>query len=358
LSFDPAGRFSTTAELVTALRGYCDAATRSVVVDQPLTQLPPPTQPSANRQRRAVLAAGLGLLGAGIGFAAYYSTRRPPVELLYQQAIDEYNDKKYENAVATFTKCLELKPGWPDALFGRGQSFRKLEKWHEARTDYTALKGANPAWAYALAGYCDIRLKDDGAARADLLAAYQYGQHDIAFLFNLARTQSNMQLHQEAEKIYAEILAVEPQNLDALRNRALAGVMIVVNQRTKIPSLECLADAEEYNRLAGDSFEGPFYAAVVFGEAARKDARFRAKAIDFLTLAFERGLPLEALANFSLQLKPLLPLVDTRLTGSAAHDPKYRAVVRPLHEYLDTPDWNQFLKGSQNRESALAQNRG
>ncbi|HEY2413918.1 MAG TPA: protein kinase [Pirellulaceae bacterium] len=356
LSFDPAERFATATELVTALHNYIA-----------LTSPPRPLSPSPllalgtprpAKSRRAVLAAAVGLLGAGlVGFAAYHSTRRTPLELLYQQAIDEYNDKKYENAAATFTKCLEQKPGWTDSLFGRGQSFRKLEKWREARTDYMALKEANPAWAYALAGYCDIRLKDNATAYRDCMQAHEMGQREIPFLFNLARAQWNRQRYREAQQVYSEILSIDPHNLDAIQNRALAGVFAVVNQKTMIPSPECLADADEYNRLAGDTFEGPFYAAVVFGEAARKDSRFRKKAIDLLALALQSGLPIEATAPFPVQLKPLLSFVDASVTANAVHDLKYRANIRPLQEYSNTPDWNLFVQGSKSPHTSLARRR-
>jgi serine/threonine protein kinase len=352
LSFDPAGRFADAEELATALRDYLGSITQPATVVQPL-----PSQSAPRRERRAVLAAGIGLLGIGLGFAAYYTTRRAPLELIYQQAIDEYNDGKYENAVATFTKCLEQKPGWPDALFGRGQSFRKLQKWHEARTDYTALKATNPAWAYALAGYCDIRLKDDAAALSDLSTAHANGQQDVAFLFNLARTQSFRQRYRESERTYSEILSIEPTNLVAIRNRAVVGLLSVANQKDRMPSPECLWDAEQYNRQAPETFEGALVAAAVFGEAARKDANYQARALNFLTDAIKKGLPLEAVSTYSPQLKPLLSLVDSGVIANAVRNSTYRVNFYPVQEHSESPNWERFLNAAPNRGSALVRSR-
>src|SRR5262249_7539110 len=149
-------------------------------------------------------------------------------------------------------------------------------------------------------------------------------QRDISFLFNLAKTQTFLQRHVEAAETYGVILEIEPQNVIATRNRAIARMYIVINQKTKVPSDECFADAATYCGLAGENFEGPLVAAIVFGEAARKDKRYEAKAVEYLTEAIKKGFPLEAVSALSAQLKPLLTHVDAKVVAAGTHDAKYR----------------------------------
>jgi len=239
-------------------------------------------------------------------------------------------------------------------LFGRAQALRKLEKWREARTDYTALVQVNAAWAYALAGLCDMQLNDYQAALSDSTNAHTNGQRDTSFLFNLARTQTRLQRHSEAARTYTEILSIEPGNPLATRNRAIAGMFVVINQKNKLPSDDCLADAEAYCRLADSSFEGPMVAAIVFGEAARKDKRYEAKAVEYLTEAIKKGFPLEAVSAHPAQLKPLLARVGSEVIAAGVHDSKYRVnFLIPVQEYSDVANWNRFLQAGKFRRSVI-----
>jgi serine/threonine protein kinase len=363
LSVDPAERFATAAELAAALRDYIVAATPVVVSDQAAVQVLPVAQPSVNRNRRAVLAAatglaGLGLVGTGLGLMTYFNTRQVPLNALYQQALEEYEAGKYNEAVATFTRCLERKSGWHDALFGRAQALRKVGKWREARTDYTALRDANPAWAFSFAGYCDLLLNDYQAAETDLTNAYDLGQRDISFLFNLAKNQTLLQRHSKVVQIYGDILEIEPQNLIAMRNRAFAGLMVVINQKKLLPSDECFADAAAYCNLAGESYEGPLVASMVFGEAARKDKRYEAKAVEYFTDAIKKGFPVEGVAALPAQLKPLLSRMEASIIEAATHDAKYRLnFAVPVQEYSNTASWERFLQTGKVRPAAVVRGR-
>ena len=344
LSFEPAERFATADELVAALRHNLNRRTT-----KPLTESPPitaPPLPASGRGRRAVLAAAVGVIGGALGFAAYHSTRGTPLERIYQKAIDEYNAGNYENAVAAFTQCLEQKPGWPDALFGRGQSFLKLEKWHEARTDFTALRATNPMWANTLAAYCNVRSGDDSFAHVDFISAYNMGQRNVLFLLNYARVLTRLQRLANAERVYSEVLSLEPNNRVALSNRALLGVARVRNDKTARPSAQTLEDAAHYYELERDTPKGAFCAAIVFGEAARKDSTYRQRAVDYLTEALGKGMPLETASQYQIQMKPLVALVEDSVLKNAKHDPSSRVSFTPVQDYSDTPSWQLFLEKS------------
>ena len=124
------------------------------------------------QSRRAVVAAiaasvGLGAIGGGLW--AYIAKGPASAELLYQQALEEYDRGQYDKAVVTFSKCLERRSGWPDVALRPRPGQRKLSKWTEARSDFIALKDANAAWSYALAGYCNMRAEDEVAASIDFM---------------------------------------------------------------------------------------------------------------------------------------------------------------------------------------------
>jgi len=164
-----------------------------------------------------------------------------------------------------------------------------------------------------------------------------------------------MQRPSDAARTYSEILSIEPHNVMATRNRAIAGLFVVINQKNKLPSDECLADAEAYCRLAGESFEGPLVAAIVLGEAARKDKRYEGKAVEYLTEAIKKGFPLEGVSGLPTQLKPLLTRVSASIVASGAHDTTYRMnFTLPVQEYSDSGSWQRFLQAGKIRPAAMA----
>jgi serine/threonine protein kinase len=343
LEFDPAGRFVSAAEVAEALRVFLDRAAR----------------PRRMRKvrRRAVLAAAVMLLVIGGGAWAYVGSRPDTVEQLYQRGLADYERGKYEEAVSTFTQCLERRSGWPDALFGRGQALLRLAKWNEARTDFIALKEADPAWAYAFAGYCSMRANDSKAAFDEFVAAHQEGLRHIPFLMICGRVQTGRQFHLEAAKRYTEVLEREPGNTEAIRNRAMALFMAVVNEKQKIPSQQALDDVESLRRLMPASFEGALCGAIVYGEAARKEPAYEEKAIACLTEALQKGMPLEAVEPYKLQARRLLPFVDAEVLMAARREAGYRVDFRPTQRLPDAVEWKAFQRAFVRERELLVRNK-
>lgn len=355
LAFDPAERFANADELATALRNYLDSSKPAPVVQKSLAPQAMSTKRFAALAALVALAT-LVLVAFGFRFSGSQTTRIAPPELLYQQGLDEYHAGQYATAIDTFTLCLERKPGWSEARFARAQTLRKLEKWYEAREDYISLRKFDPAWANTLAGYCSMMRKDDLTARGSFIAAYRYGQRDLAFLFNFARVRIRLQSAEEALESYADVLAQEPENRVAIFNRCLLGVGLVRNDKKKIPSPECMVEAESFCRLASDTFDAPFCAAVVFGEAARKDPAYRHKAVGYLTEAIEKGLPLDIIeaSVYQTQLQPLLGYLDKTVIAQGINDPNYRVSVGPTRDFPPTPDWEEFRNPDKRRASRVA----
>jgi eukaryotic-like serine/threonine-protein kinase len=334
LQFDPAGRYASAEEVASDLRAIVERA-----------ELP---SKRARQSRRAVVAAiaasvGLGAIGGGLW--AYIAKGPASAELLYQQALEEYDRGQYDKAVATFSKCLERRSGWPDALFGRGQAQRKLSKWTEARSDFIALKDANAAWSYALAGFCNMRAEDEVAASIDFMDARNAGLQDAGSLLNYARVLTNRQRYRDAINVYTELLSRDAANVLARRNRALTYVACVQNDKIGTLGDQALVDAREYCRRAPDSIEAACCAAIVYGEAARKDKTFEPAAVAHLKDALKKGMPLDVVNSYSLQLRRLVEKLDDETRTSARRDASFRIHFAPAQEPLETANWKAFLNG-------------
>jgi len=307
-------------------------------------------------RRRVLAAAVVAVLVVGGGAWAYVGSRPMTIEQLYQRGLAEYSQGKYAEAVSTFTQCLERRSGWTEALFGRGQALLKLEKWTDARADFMALKDVDAAWANAFAGYCSLRTKDHSAAFGNFFDAHRRGLRDPAFLMNYARVEMVRQRHLQATQLYSEVINVEPTNAEAIRSRAMASFMGVVNDGTKIPSEQAFEDVEAYCRLVPSSFEPYLLGAIVSGEAARKDASYQQKAVFYLTDALQKGMPIEVADQYKFQIKRHMPFVDGEVLMKARRDSSYH--FRPGLEQ-DLPavaDWSAFRAQRGSRRSLLVKN--
>lgn len=328
LSVEPAERYATAAELATALRSYL--AKYGVAARR-------------TRQRRWIVALGAVAIVSGAGgVVSYYATRPPQVEVLYKQALAEYAEEEYEKAAETFTKCMQLRPGWPNAIFGRAQSLRQLERWDEARTDYMALEPWDRAWAFALAGYCNMRLRHFRPAAEDFQQAYAYGLRDIGFLLNYANSLVLRQAPAQAIPIYSEVLQIDGNNKAAIRNRGTAYSDAVVSTNS-LPNEQAFDDAKKYCELEPTSFEAPMCAANIFGEAARKDSRYKVEAANYLQEALAKGMPIQWVSGPILG--PLLPEVDEDIRARArSKKPKEHIDPRPPNDPPATAEWKKFEK--------------
>jgi tetratricopeptide (TPR) repeat protein len=337
LAVEARDRYGSAAKLAADLRAYLAAG--------------PTLGRFVKRHRRAVLLAAVGMLGSGMGLAGYIGNRPSHIDLLYQQGLDQYNQGKYAEAEKKFTQCLVQEPGWPQAVFGRGQSLLRQTKWREARADFMALADIDRAWAFALAGYCNMRLRDNEAAAFDFNTAHGAGLRDVGFLLNYARTQTNRQWHSRAAELYSEVIAIDPHNRAALRNRGLAYVASVKNN-DQLPDKQAFDDAAKYLSLEPVSFEAPYCAAIIFGEAARKNPEYNDLACAHLRQAIAKGMPLNLVGNFPAQLQRLLDQLDRAATeGASPRDPNYRLAFAPPEEPPRTSDWAAFERqfGSQSR---------
>jgi len=332
VAFDPAVRYQRASALAAELRRYLGRGARLVRM--------------AKRHRRYVLAAAVLLVCSGGGLGAYVGTRPTRLELLYQRGLEEYEQGKYDQAAATFSQCMALRSGWPHAAFGRAQALRKAGKWRDARADFLALEKIDKGWSRAFAGYCGMRSNDTYGALSDFQVAHEAGLRDVGFLLNLARIYYRLQRHPLAIDVYTQVLSREPENRIAVRNRGMEYFLAVWTEKKRLPDAQAFLDAREDCRLNPDSFDASFCAAVIFGEAARKDPCFEEDAVGYLSKAMQQGMPLAMVKRYNAQLGSLVEKVDREVVAASERAPQ-GYVFRLGPDYLEPPemaDWDSFLR--------------
>jgi len=126
----------------------------------------------------------------------------------------------------------------------------------------------------------------------------------------------------------------------------------VVRNRDDFPNPQAFDDARDYCRLDSESINGPYCAAVIFGEAARKDSQYREEAIQFLRQSIAQGMPREWIQKHALALNPL---ADDALREQAPSDPNVVLDLRPIQEPPRTAAWNDFRREVGAKQTLLAQ---
>jgi serine/threonine protein kinase len=334
LAPDPADRYPTAAALAAELAAYLSVRSRVARF--------------AKRHRLKLLSICLALI-AFLSSASYYAATRPPYhEQLLKQGLAQYergtSDRtEYERALVTFTQCLKEKPGLPEAHFARGQTYRRLEEWSKARDEFLQLEPFHEGWAHALAGECNIDLKQELAALGDMRRAHDAGLRNRGFLLNYADVLRKRDLVTDSIARFSEVIDLEPQNSMALRNRALTYLQVAMRLRRATDS-QAFGDIRQDVELNPGSFVSSFSAARIFAFAAKDDRSKCEEGVRHLLAALEAGLPRDLVERERNLLRPLLTEeVEQRLQAAPPMDPdyRYRPFVRqtiPL-----TANWFDFL---------------
>jgi tetratricopeptide (TPR) repeat protein len=72
----------------------------------------------------------------------------------------------YDDALASYTKALDLKPGYPEALEYRGEAYLRLNRIHEAKQAYLDLFASNRKIAATLLDSMKVWIKSQQGSRA------------------------------------------------------------------------------------------------------------------------------------------------------------------------------------------------
>ena len=92
-----------------------------------------------------------------------------------QRGLENLQKGRYEQAVADFTRALELLPGTAEAYSGRGWALEKLKRYDQALADYSKLIEINPRSpaAYVSRGHVYLDLKRYDEAMQDFSKAIE-----------------------------------------------------------------------------------------------------------------------------------------------------------------------------------------
>lgn len=328
LALDAADRYQTAAQLVADLRAYVQPRAK-------LSRL-------VVRRRREFVLGGIAAGIAGAVGAWVVASRPTELDVEYQAGLAAYDDGEFGQAVECFSRCLEIKAGWPPALFGRAQSLRRAEKFRDAREDFVRLAAQEPGWSYAFAGYCSMRANDYKTAIFDFSHADRKGLQSVDYLLNYAEVCRKSDRCDEAARLYNRVLTIDPANKFVFRERAQMRLQITGNQKDTPPDLLMLQDAERYYQLE-PSYDGPYQCVRVLFEAALKNPYYRAKAVGYLRESIRRGLPSDRFDNW--RVAQLLPLVDLKEI-----EVEQQTVPPSISEgrfYIAPPaaaDWNEFRR--------------
>jgi len=159
-------------------------------------------------------------------FTAALAVRPQSPYFTYRLGLVLMNGSSFPEAIAKFTKAIELKPDFAVAWIYRGYCHSQLQQWELALGDYTRASELNPknASLWYRRGMCCARLERGDTAIAYCSKAIElYGEGPSAQLWQ-QRGHIYFDLRQWDKAIadYTQAIQLEPNWLTALHDRAQA----------------------------------------------------------------------------------------------------------------------------------------
>ncbi|MGK7917862.1 MAG: tetratricopeptide repeat protein [Prochloraceae cyanobacterium] len=143
---------------------------------------------------------------------------------LYQQAHSEYQSGNYPKAIEHYTQAIDVKPGYAEAYFGRGNAYDDLKDYRKAIADYTeAIKyKSNYVEAYNNRGNAKRKLGDNEGAIEDYNQAIKYKSNYAVPYYNRGIVRDDLKQYEEAIADYTQAIKYKPNYANAYYNRAVA----------------------------------------------------------------------------------------------------------------------------------------
>jgi tetratricopeptide (TPR) repeat protein len=278
LTYDPAERFQSAAELAEALRKRSARRAR------------------ASRIRIGFLAAtaiALALAVAGISVAAIRTGERAG-RLAEGKAA--YHSGDYDRALRAFTRAIEADPNDGAAYFARGRVFQRMGKLDRALSEYVKADNlAGEGQIKACIGYCKSHLGLPGEALAFSSKAIEDGFGTAQAHNNLGYAYMSLARWKDARVHFDEAIRLDPSLQLAFYNRATLEWKLAVkgwSDKCNYYPQQGLADIEKALLLGPPRMELHHKAALLYGIAAlqKKANQNISLGIDHLKAAIEQGL--------------------------------------------------------------------
>jgi tetratricopeptide (TPR) repeat protein len=130
------------------------------------------------------------------------------------------NLKKYDLAIKSYTKAIELNPNDANTYYNRGIAYNKLKNYSSAIKDYTKAIELNPndADAYNNRGLVYTHLKKDDLAIKDYNKAIELNSNDANAYLGRGYSYSKIKNYELSIKDYKKAIELNPTIIDAYIN--------------------------------------------------------------------------------------------------------------------------------------------
>ncbi len=161
------------------------------------------------------------------GFARLYRENVPYTELnaaeYAERANDAYRTEQYQNAIADYSKAIELDSDNPSYYYYRAQAKVKLGQHEVAIVDYDKAIDLNPGLSYYFdRAQAKVELGQYKNAIADFDKAIDLSPDSSNYYYFRARAKEELAQYENAIADYNEALRIEPNNAVTSYRRALA----------------------------------------------------------------------------------------------------------------------------------------
>jgi tetratricopeptide (TPR) repeat protein len=176
----------------------------------------------------------------------------PEFEALAKRAQAAHAAQQLDDALALYTKALQLRPAWAEGHFALGTVLYDLDRYAEARAQFRRVTAeqpkSGPAWAFL--GMCEFQLKNHEQALADLQRGRLLGLAENPSLKAVADFQTGILLtrfseFESAREILSNFALIDQDSPGVIEALGLAALRLPY-----LPS-EAPADKREMIRIAG-----------------------------------------------------------------------------------------------------------
>lgn len=198
-------------------------------------------------------------------------------EDFYYSAYNFYKEDKYENAIADFTKAVELKPSYAQAYFYRGEAYYKLKENTKAHDDFVraaeiyqfqknynlAITSYNRAIeideksviAHLGRGNTYLFKGEPRAAINDFDSAKKYDKHNARAYFGLGEARFQQGNYEKAIKHFKDAKSLEPKNPLIYQYLMLSYFASddMKNVKKSFENFKEVASENQYNQLMDDN---------------------------------------------------------------------------------------------------------
>jgi len=165
---------------------------------------------------------------------------KPAVETLYNCGSIYFEIKKYDLAIACFTRALEIRPNDLEFIISRGQSYEKQKNYDKAFENYDAALQLDPnnvralSWSVVLAhipirdvlltftcsrGLAYLHTKRYDEALVDFTRGIELDASNIRSYNNRGNTWAHKKDFEAAIRDYSAAIALNGQYVKAIKNR-------------------------------------------------------------------------------------------------------------------------------------------